>query len=196
MKKHLFLIVVVGALAMYLGFEWTWALALGVIAIVTLFAVRLTLSQTVVGRTMKVRNPVTGRLARKRRPERREDSVNDDTPAIVYVVVHRRLEAVKVGIGTDPGNRVQQHEAEGWQVFRVYYGIDRAAARAVEQSVLDEWKRKQIPFGAEQWELPQGGYTETAPLTHVHPAHVCEHIEKTLRVRKRRTPWSRARRVA
>ncbi|MEV0431157.1 hypothetical protein [Micromonospora sp. NPDC050495] len=72
---------------------------------------------------------------------------------------------MKVGICAAGSSRVLAHKRQGWNVIRLWRGIDGSQAREVEFATLSWWRSDLgLPFGAAKDDLPQAGYTETAPL--------------------------------
>ncbi|MFJ5785474.1 hypothetical protein [Streptomyces hydrogenans] len=85
-------------------------------------------------------------------------------PCHVYVVVHDRLEAVKVGLSTTAGDndlRVAEHVREGWRLHRRMKQPDLGHAEAVEEYALLEVRRRGIEHFLTPKQMPQGGNTET-----------------------------------
>lgn len=89
--------------------------------------------------------------------------------ATVYLAVHDGLQAVKVGVAAG-GERLVQHQEHGWRIAAVHPKIARQDAERIESSLLAEWRRAGVPFGLVKEQMPQGGYTETAPLARVGEA--------------------------
>ena len=83
----------------------------------------------------------------------------------VYLVAHRDLEAVKIGItGADVDGRVTDHERHGWHL--VAWVPDKSGQEAydLEQMILKWWRNDlQVPAVVSASDMPQGGHTETAP---------------------------------
>ena len=90
----------------------------------------------------------------------------------LYVMVHPVLGAVKVGIGVVVGDRfprVAQHERNGWVRESVWVGLrDWRVVQGVEREVLRSWRSAGIEEGARPGDMPQGGWTETAPVSRVN----------------------------
>jgi hypothetical protein len=84
------------------------------------------------------------------------------TPALVYVVTHPALGAVKVGVSDADGERIAAHRRAGWQLAAAFRVTARAAA-VIEAGVLDWWRRGLgLPAYLSREQMPQGGWTETA----------------------------------
>ena len=88
-------------------------------------------------------------------------------PALIYLIENEDLEAVKVGItGTDRiYDRVQIHVANGWSLIGKWETGSGYTAMSVEELILRFWREDlELPIAADPDEMPQGGWTETAPL--------------------------------
>jgi hypothetical protein len=88
--------------------------------------------------------------------------------ALVYLIVHDVLDSVKIGIGAHPnGKRIAQHEREGWRVIGTWVDLTPQLAWDTEKEVLASWRSRGVPFGVMSQDMPQHGYTETAPMSKV-----------------------------
>jgi hypothetical protein len=100
-------------------------------------------------------------------------------PALVYIVVHDELEAVKVGV-TGLGainDRVAQHERHGWRRLGTWNVDTGRRAEKIEADVLRWWRSElQAPQALLAESVPQGGATETAPLSRVPLAETANRI--------------------
>jgi hypothetical protein len=117
---------------------------------------------------------------------RREASLPGERPpgwpgavALVYLVAHGQLGAVKVGVSDPGGVRIAQHRQTGWQLvaaFRVAGGV----AVAIEADVLGWWRTGLgLPSYLRSDQMPQGGWTETVAAAAridlaATVAHVCK----------------------
>ena len=98
--------------------------------------------------------------------------------ALVYLVAHGQLGAVKVGVSDPGGARVAQHRRAGWHLvaaFRVAGG----AAVAIEADVLGWWRTGLgLPSYLRSDQMPQGGWTETVASARIDlaatVARLCE----------------------
>ena len=93
----------------------------------------------------------------------------------LYVMVHEGLGAVKVGIGVVKINgavfpRVDQHRWRGgWVLHARWFGYDdHRILMAVERRVLRRWQAEGIRGFVPAGSMPQGGWSETAPLARVN----------------------------
>ncbi len=84
--------------------------------------------------------------------------------AVIYLISHQNYRAIKIGIGAAHQGRVKQHEKHGWNTVHVWSGIDGVTAYTVERMVLDTWRTAGIPTAVSRSAMPQGGFTETAPM--------------------------------
>lgn len=92
---------------------------------------------------------------------------NPIAPALIYLLIHEQLGAVKVGVtSTDArSDRIQQHSRKGWELvgsWDVAYG---RRAEEIEEEILSWWREEiGAPQAVEAESMRQGGATETAPL--------------------------------
>lgn len=90
----------------------------------------------------------------------------------LYVMVHEEFRAVKVGIGVlrhDLFPRVRAHEQRGWVEVTRWVGFDDVRVVAgVERLVLQRWRDEGLSGFVERSLMPQGGWSETAPLALVN----------------------------
>jgi hypothetical protein len=62
-----------------------------------------------------------------------------DGAALVYLIIHAKLAAVKVGIADTSGLRLAQHRRKGWQILAVFQ-VSAQSAAAIETDVLKWWR--------------------------------------------------------
>jgi hypothetical protein len=100
-------------------------------------------------------------------------------PALVYLVTHADLGAVKVGVSEPRGSRIAQHRRRGWDLVAAFQVRTGRAAFAIEREILQWWRAKlSLPVHVKSPEMPQGGYTETVAMNRIDlpatVARVCE----------------------
>lgn len=84
-----------------------------------------------------------------------------DGAALVYLIAHAELGAVKVGIADTAGLRLAQHRRKGWQILAVFQ-VSAKSAAAIETDVLKWWRGALgLPSYLTRSQMPQGGWTET-----------------------------------
>ncbi|MFZ3499312.1 hypothetical protein ACODT5_39910 [Streptomyces sp. 5.8] len=106
-----------------------------------------------------------------------------DAPALVYVLHHQGLNAVKVGITNTGTKRLAAFQSGGWHAVRTMDFATGADAYQVEQAVL---KRLRVDLGIPQYltkeYMPYRGETETACADLIEPlvlwAMVCEECDR------------------
>ena len=87
-------------------------------------------------------------------------------PGFIYLMFHKDLRALKVGIGGEQRSRgrdrIKQHEKHGWELYKKLSFDTADSAFQVEQATLS-WirKTKKLPVFLSLNEMPQGGYSET-----------------------------------
>ncbi len=106
------------------------------------------------------------------------------SPAVVYLIAHKRFDALKVGITST--NTTQQrlvvHSANGWRVLQEWPTETGQQAVFVEGEVL-RWLRDEL--GAHPCvsceDMPQGGWTETVSASEVSSSAISRKITNTLK---------------
>lgn len=100
-------------------------------------------------------------------------SFDYEGPAEVYLVADSR--ALKVGCSTSRGERVATHRRFGWRLQWRIDGVSGDDAYAIEQGVIAWWRDEiGVPQVYQLADMPQGGYTETAPWGAVSAASTLE----------------------
>lgn len=104
--------------------------------------------------------------------------VRAGAPALVYVITHPALGAVKVGVSDAAGERIAVHRRAGWQLIAAFQ-VAADAAAAIEDDVLSWWRRDLgLPPYLTRDQMPQDGWTETVAASRIDlaatVAHVCE----------------------
>jgi len=82
------------------------------------------------------------------------------TPTILYVIYHKKYNAIKIGIGDITGKRFRQHKTKGWELVCYWYFQNRAGARRAESLVVQTLRDKYGHY-LDKDNMPYGGYTET-----------------------------------
>lgn len=90
----------------------------------------------------------------------------------MYLIVHEGLQAVKFGMGLVRHGlfpRVRAHEQNGWTEVSRWVGFnDVRVVLGVERLVLARWRSEGIAGFVGRSAMPQGGWSETAPLVLVN----------------------------
>lgn len=104
-----------------------------------------------------------------------------EDPALVYLTYHSGHRAIKIGISKSNGNRLFRHTKRGWNTLNTWQDdVTVDIAFAVEAKVLDAWRTAGIPAAVSRGAMPQGGYTETAPMDLVDLAQTRRLITRTI----------------
>jgi hypothetical protein len=84
--------------------------------------------------------------------------------AIVYLISHQALHAVKIGITGTSGIRLKKHRKYGWHELTTVL-VPGQIAMDIEADILDWWRTDLglLPF-LRPAQMPQGGSSETADL--------------------------------
>ena len=109
-------------------------------------------------------------------------SMDHDSPATVYLVIHEPLRAVKVGVMRQNSRRLKHHLRNGWRLLNAWRDLEPSRAFAAEQAVLVAWRNAGIPDAVPREEMPHGGHSETAPIDLVDLAKTRAIIERYVRV--------------
>ncbi|MGW1911912.1 hypothetical protein ACWCQS_14565 [Streptomyces sp. NPDC002076] len=89
--------------------------------------------------------------------------IRADDKALVYLILHDRYAAGKIGIAKFGSRRMALHQGKGWVLDRQVTMLG-AQARAVEGRVLQLWSSLALPYGVSPANMPYAGFTETVSL--------------------------------
>jgi hypothetical protein len=95
----------------------------------------------------------------------------------LYLIHHRELQAIKIGIAVEGAGRLNSHLQNGWTVVKTWELDD---PRRIEQLIVREWREAGIPVGALPHHMPQAGHTETAPSSLVDVTTVIGRVAELL----------------
>lgn len=99
-------------------------------------------------------------------------------PAVVYLVTHKVLGAVKVGVGSSSLRRISAHKKHGWTPVAVI-PVPGEAAKKIEKAVLRWWREDLgLPSYLGPEDMLQDGWTETAELDAVDLPETVRRIEQ------------------
>jgi len=85
-------------------------------------------------------------------------------PALVYLLVHDRLQAAKIGICNLGTGRIQKHQSRGWRTHDTLEFEVGGDAERLEREVIAEWRAQDfrpVRDGGSTYD----GWTETAPVS-------------------------------
>lgn len=109
--------------------------------------------------------------------------INYAGPGFIYLMTHHKLQSHKIGIGgaerSRNRDRTQQHLKRGWVLYKKLSFPLADQAFQVEQMVL-VWLRKEknLPVFLSEFELPQGGYSETVDASEIDLSTIWRKIEQ------------------
>ena len=109
--------------------------------------------------------------------------INYGGEGYIYLMTNQKLNSHKIGISgkvtTRYGNRVEKHEKDGWKLYKKQDFQITDDAFFVEQSVLS-WIRnvKKLGIYLSEFEMPQGGYTETIDASEIDLPTIWAKIEE------------------
>lgn len=115
--------------------------------------------------------------------------IDYEAEGFLYLMTHSKHRAHKVGIGNSirsrGRSRIAQHQKHGWKLFKKMDFAVTDDAYSLEQKVLD-WLRlkKKLDVYLSEFEMPQGGYSETVDASEIDLATIWAKVEKLSRVRK------------
>ena len=110
-------------------------------------------------------------------------------PGFIYLMTHPYLQAHKVGIGGSKRSRnrdrVAEHQKFGWDLFYREDFETADDAFQVEQKVV-AWLRQEKKLGIflSEFEMPQGGYTETVDASEIDLPTIWAKVQEFSRVQK------------
>ncbi len=94
-------------------------------------------------------------------------------PALVYVMHHPHLNAVKIGITNVGTKRLAEHRRDGWSITKTQHFAFGSDAYDVEQAVLYRMRNEfGIPPSLTADQMRRGGATETADADLISPLSV------------------------
>lgn len=102
-------------------------------------------------------------------------------PALIYMVSNVKEHAIKIGIGGSNRLRINQHLKYEWFLLSTWTVPSGLIAVKGESMVLRNWRLSNIPTALTNKQMPQGGYTETAPLHLVNIPNTRRLITRTVR---------------
>jgi predicted GIY-YIG superfamily endonuclease len=100
--------------------------------------------------------------------------------AILYIIYHRDMSAIKIGISDISGKRFASHRTKGWKLVCYWHFFERDKARAVESLVIQTLKKKHKPLLHKE-DMPQGGYTETFSSKQIKKKSLIRLVNKTIK---------------
>jgi len=112
-------------------------------------------------------------------PECAVSGFKDGEPAVVYLCVHTRSNAAKVGIsnqGKSYKERLATHRRHGYKFKADWYFADGGDARDIEKETIDRWRR--APKFDQVEEAPADGRTETVSLECLGLAEIIDRISR------------------
>jgi len=91
---------------------------------------------------------------------------NREAPAILYLIRNETLSALKVGVTSEVArnSRLKAHADKGWTLVDSRHIKSGEIAEILEAAVLTWWRSDlSLPTVTTRTDMPQGGWTETAP---------------------------------
>ena len=107
----------------------------------------------------------------------------------IYLMTNKQLSAHKIGISgnvqTKQGDRVKKHQESGWELYKKLDFETADDAFIIEQSTL-VWLRKEKKLQAflSEFEMPQGGYTETIDASEIDLPTIWAKVEELSKVKR------------
>jgi hypothetical protein len=121
--------------------------------------------------------------------------IDFNSPGQIYLMKNQSLNALKIGIMSTSSisDRVSVHQSKGWELISKWEMASTWHAYSVEQQIICWWRDElELGNGAHPNQMPQGGFSETAPNSDELSITTLTQIEHflsqpTARVRKSRT---------
>jgi hypothetical protein len=108
-------------------------------------------------------------------------SSNSTGGGLLYLVSNEVLNSLKIGISRmdSQADRIQSHQEYGWKLEKCWNFDSHSNAQQVEGATI-AWWRNHLKMGpsAANYEMPQGGYTETVSLDAISFLDVYEYVNK------------------
>ena len=101
-------------------------------------------------------------------------------PALLYIIYHPNLRAIKIGISDISGKRFKAHKTKGWVLIKYWHFFERDKARQIESLVIETLRAKHRVFLDKQ-DMPQGGYTETFDASKITRRGLIRMVNKAIR---------------
>jgi hypothetical protein len=100
----------------------------------------------------------------------------------IYLMTNKKLNSHKIGIGNvarQKGDRIKQHRKHGWELIKQLDFKVTDDAFQIEQKVLS-WLREVKGLGIylSEFEMPQGGYTETVDASEIDLPTIWAKVEE------------------
>jgi hypothetical protein len=92
--------------------------------------------------------------------------IDFDGPGLVYLMRNQSLNALKIGItsNSSTSDRVSVHENKGWGLLSKWEFSSTWQAYLIEQQIISWWRDElELGNGVAPEQMPQGGFSETAP---------------------------------
>ena len=100
-------------------------------------------------------------------------------PGTLYLI--RRPGILKIGITNTKHFRLDTHKAHGWKVVRTWLDKDGKVPQDLERQVLHHWRENlNAPRALAEDDMPQGGWSETAPTRKVGLKRTIDYIDDLL----------------
>lgn len=106
-----------------------------------------------------------------------------EAPSFIYFIKNHGLAALKVGVSTVTAkdNRILSHQRYGWVQVKTWKVENGLVAMDIERKLIAWWRlERNAKFGCTPDQMPQGGYTETAPSTDFDDSEVISKIEELI----------------
>ena len=88
------------------------------------------------------------------------------SPTLLYLIYHKKMGAIKVGVNDIGNSRFASHRRMGWEIVDYWYFDSLGLAKKAEKFVLNKLRQKTKMYNfLTKDQMPQGGYTETFPIS-------------------------------
>jgi len=104
-------------------------------------------------------------------------------PGLLYLIRNESLSAIKIGVTTEAAqrSRLAAHAKNGWELIGTRHTPTGDEAEILESAVLTWWRNDlHLPVATASADMPQGGFTETAPLSEVDIPLLWQRIDSLL----------------
>jgi hypothetical protein len=106
----------------------------------------------------------------------------------IYLMTNTILNSHKIGIGNierQKGDRIKQHKKHGWHLIKQKNFDKTDDAFIIEQKILSWWRKSlKLSIHLTEFEMPQGGYTETVDASEIDLPTIWAKVEELSRVKR------------
>ncbi len=100
--------------------------------------------------------------------------------AILYILYHPELNAIKIGISDISGRRFKAHKTKGWVLVSYWHFFERYKAKTIETLVVNTLRERYGHYLSKE-DMPQSGYTETFDARKIKKKSLIRMVNKAIK---------------